>query len=315
MYRIPACTPPDSSLWCIQLVDLSSELEDQTVMNRPISSAAAFVLVILLPFAGAAFGQGGGFQQIQPVLVSEPLFAPSQQFPHGQHWIVTTKTHYAWAPVGYNPLNPPTVDLSDPSRVIAFIDTGIDLHHVEFGGPPGSSGSKIHIESTSFFEDGTPGIPPTICPCDSSIFSSQDPEDTMPLLPIGNGDPHGTLVAGIGASFVNGHGMAGMCWDCGLLVLRILAFSNQESCSGGTDTLCIQSIDTISDAIKYAAGWDFNTQSWLPQPRARIISMSNEVSSTTFTGLSCEPDFEDRHPIAQAIEQAYDRGCIIVAIA
>ncbi|MBX3324055.1 MAG: S8 family serine peptidase [Phycisphaeraceae bacterium] len=306
-YQISACTPPDSSLWCIQLADLSSKLEDQTVMRRKILAVMLLVFGSISVLVGGAFGQGGGFQQIQPVLVSEPLFAPSQQFPHGQHWIVTTKTHYAWALVGYNPLNPPTVDLTDPSRVIAFIDTGIDLHHVEFGGPPGSSVSKIHDESTSFFEDGSSGSPIT-CDCDTSLFDVSVPEDTGPNLLLA---PHGSLVAGIGAAYVNQTGMAGSCWDCSVLVICVFAGIYDESCQLTSHRyLCSQTPDTIADAIKYAAGWDFVTQAWLPEPRARIISMSNEVPASVFSGLSCTGN-----PIAAAIMDAYDRGCIIVAIA
>ncbi|MCL4222596.1 MAG: hypothetical protein KJZ65_14650 [Phycisphaerales bacterium] len=56
--------------------------------------------------------------------------------------------------MGYDQYRSPPADLNDPSRVIAMIDTGIDLNHVEFGGPPGVTGSKIHPQRGTFLPGG-----------------------------------------------------------------------------------------------------------------------------------------------------------------
>lgn len=258
---------------------------------------------------GGAFAQFGA---ITPVVPYDPLYEPSAQFPYGQHWIETTTVHFAWALVGHDQYGSPPVDLDDPSRVIAIIDTGIDLDHFEFGGAPGSPGSKIHPESRSFLEEGSPSGVSWWCDCDTSVFDGQFPEDLMPLL--AGIAPHGTFVAGIAAAYSNDQGMAGVCWDCGLLVLRVLAFSYAAPCDEDTPgtqwgTLCFQTGQSMSDAIRFAAGWDEATQQYLPQPRARIISISAEAQGG-YSGLGCAG-----HPIADAIDEAVMQGCIIVAIA
>lgn len=253
---------------------------------------------------GGAFAQ---FGSITPVTPYDPLYEPSAQFPYGQHWIETTKVNFAWALVGYDQYGSPPVDLGDPSRIIAIIDTGIDLDHVEFGGPPGTLGSKIHEDSRSFLQDGVAGIPPVICDCDTSQIPDF-PEDTVPLFPDA-GDPHGSFIAGIAAANSNGAGMAGVCWDCGLLVLRVLAFSTATCGTGSVGTYCPPTDQTLAAAIRFAAGWDDIGGEYLPEPRARIISMSSEYQGG-YTGLGCAG-----HIIADAIDEAVMQGCIIVAIA
>jgi subtilisin family serine protease len=279
----------------------------RSILMDPIMVGVLSVLV------GGAFGQSGGFGSIAPVSVHDPLYPPSAQFPNGQLWIPTTKVDYAWTLVGYDPDNPPQVDLTDPNRIIAIIDTGIDLDHIEFGGPPGAPGSKISTESTSFLEDGyTSGNPIIWCDCEVALFENQGPEDTMSLL-VSGADPHGTIVAGIAGAYTNDFGMAGVCWDCGLLIIRVLAFSEQDNCSAPNEshfgTLCQQSANTMAAAIRHAAGWDEDTGQYLPKPRARIISISAN-SQGGYAGLAC-----DGHIIADAIDEAYAQGCIIVSLA
>ncbi|KAA0213150.1 MAG: hypothetical protein DYG94_13105 [Leptolyngbya sp. PLA3] len=258
---------------------------------------------------GGAFAQ---FGEITPISPYDPLYAPSQDFPYGEHWIDTTKVNYAWALVGYDQYGSPPVDLNDPSRVIAIIDTGIDVDHFEFGGVPGTPESKIHPESMSFLQDGYSSGVLWWCDCDTSVFGEEYPEDSMSLLP--GVAPHGTFVARIAAAYSNDQGMAGVCWDCGLLVLRVLAFSYEAPCDEGQPgtqwgTLCAQSAQSMAAAIKFAAGWDESTDEYLPDPRARIISISAE-SQGGYTGLGCQG-----HIIADAIDEAVLQGCIIIAIA
>ncbi len=249
-------------------------------------------------FAGTSIAQSGGFSGISPVSVFDPLYGPTTDFPHGQHWIPTTKVDFAWALVGYDYYSPPPVDFNNPNTTIAIIDSGIDVDHIEFGGPPGTPGSKVNPESTSILEDLSDGSP--VCDCDVSLFADQPPEDVQGTLQ--GGVPHGTILSGIAAANVNGQGMAGVCWECDLLVIRVFAVAFSGSC-GVNATLCQQNEDTVAASIRYAAGW--NGTGYNTQPRARIISMS--IGDTEYDGIAC-----DGNTIADAIDEAYDQGCIIV---
>lgn len=81
---------------------------------------------------GGAFGQVG-YGEIEPYMdVDDEYFAPTPFAPHGQHWLITTGVVYAWRLVGYD--QPWAVDHNNPNRTIAFIDSGIDMDHPEFGG-------------------------------------------------------------------------------------------------------------------------------------------------------------------------------------
>ncbi|MCL4221411.1 MAG: S8/S53 family peptidase [Phycisphaerales bacterium] len=213
--------------------------------------------------------------------------------------------------MGYDQYGSPPVDLADPSRVIAIIDTGIDLDHLEFGGPAGTEGSKIHGDSRSFLQDGASSGVLWLCDCDTDLFAPQPPEDTAVLAGLA---PHGTFIAGMAAAYANGDGMAGICWDCGVLVLRVMSYSSADPCENERlgeqlGTACWQTAQTMSNAIKFAAGGDETIQQYLPQPRARIISISAE-SQGGYSGLGCAG-----HPIADAIDEAVMQGGIIVAIA
>ena len=255
---------------------------------------------------GGAFGQFGG---IDPVSVYDPLYGPSALSPYGQHWIATTKVNYAWAIVGYDPNNPPAVNLADPDSTIAIIDTGIDSNHPEFFGDE-EFPSKIHPDSRTFVEGGQSFPPIIACPCESENYSVEDLEDTLWLGVPGGTNPHGTISAGIAAAYAgNGEGIAGVCWECPLLVLRVSAFieNTQADCEEDLEG-CWYSEQSIADAIKYAAGWNPDDDTW-GSVRARVIS-------TAITTVSVYDDVCDTtNLIAQAVDEAYARGCVIVAIA
>ncbi|MBX3321749.1 MAG: S8 family serine peptidase [Phycisphaeraceae bacterium] len=275
---------------------------------------------------GGAFGQfgggPGGWGQIEPIEPYDPMFNPdwanasTNPFHRGQHWLMTTRVPHAWTMVGYDPNNPPEPNLTDPNRIIAFIDSGIDLDHIEFGGRPGTGGSRISAQSVSIFQENYPSGTQNVCNCDSAVMTPA-PEDTAPLI-IG-ATSHGTLVAGIAAAEPNGIGMVGTCWDCGILVIRVFAYSPDAPCGGGSiGTLCRQSELSIAASIRYAAGWDQSLNGglggYLEQPRARIISISDQ-SQGGFSGIGCTDNPAARPEIVAAIEEAYGQGCIIVVLA
>jgi subtilisin family serine protease len=135
----------------------------------------------------------------------------------------------------------------DASRVVvAVIDTGIDYTHPDLSG-------RVLVGYN--FKDG-----------------NDDIRDT---------DGHGTHVAGIlGAAGNNGYGIAGVCWDCKLLAVKVM------DGSGGTDFGAIA-------GIKYAT-----------DVGAKVINLS-------FTS-----DNPQRNPLFDlAIQYAVDHGALVVAAA
>ncbi|GAB4385085.1 MAG: hypothetical protein Kow0022_09690 [Phycisphaerales bacterium] len=120
------------------------------------------------PACGGAFGQIG-YAEIEPYMdVDDEYFAPTPFTPHGQHWLITTKMVYAWRLVGYD--QPWAVNHDNPNRTIAFIDSGIDMNHSEFGGY-GALPWKIHPASATFVEAGYPLIA-TVWLCTVHISST-----------------------------------------------------------------------------------------------------------------------------------------------
>ncbi|MBX3321562.1 MAG: S8 family serine peptidase [Phycisphaeraceae bacterium] len=283
---------------------------------RMISVAAVLFGWFLLP-VGVAFGQlGGGFGNIEPtLLVNDPLFQSSTLAPHGQHWLHSTKVTYAWTLVGYNTLDYPyAIDHNDPNTTIAIIDSGIDMNHPEFEG-------KIHPASATIVYGGLPLIE-GFCPCDPNDFDPPDPDngpvDVEDRVWMGGGTPHGTISAGlIGALTDNETGIAGVCWDCSLLIIRIMP-AQQSPCRG-----CRPSATSVAASIRYAAGWspgdsEGNTAEWGPV-RARVICTAFEgITGYNNTEQFCNEEVIDDVPVMNqvnvAIDQAYERGCIIIAI-
>ena len=254
------------------------------------------------------YGQTGGFGGITPILATDPLYGPSCFSPFGQHWTLTTRVNYAWRLVGYD--QPWSVDENDANRAIAIIDSGIAPLHPEFFGDT-IIPSKIHSESRSFFEGGD--SLDLFCDCrESSYEPLSNVEDTAWQF----GVSHGTILAGLAAAYGdNGVGVAGNCWDCSLLILRVLAIQTStydpEECAAALEG-CWYSEQTIADAINFAAGWipgldpDY-PNSWGPV-RARVIT-------TALTTPSIYDDVcDDGNLIAKAVDNAFNRGCVIIAI-
>ncbi|GAB4385646.1 MAG: hypothetical protein Kow0022_12370 [Phycisphaerales bacterium] len=258
----------------------------------------------------------GGYGGIEPILaLNDPYFAPSELSPHGEHWLITTNVVYAWTLVGYN--HPWEVDHTNPNRTIAIIDTGIDMDHPEFGGD-GVLPSKLHPASATIVEGGAP-VHPSLCPCIPSFYEPPDPEngptdveDTLWLASPGS-EPHGTIEAGLAGAYAqNGQGVAGVCWDCSLLVLRLATYSfpSGEPCHG-----CSASAQSVAACIRYSAGWNpgqsyDDDSEWSPV-RARVMSLATEgISGYNHDWQFCDPG----NVLNRAIDLAHARGCIIVAI-
>ncbi|MBX3324074.1 MAG: S8 family serine peptidase [Phycisphaeraceae bacterium] len=213
---------------------------------------------------------------------------------------------YAWTLVGYNTLDYPyAIDHNDPNTTIAIIDSGIDMNHPEFEG-------KIHPASATIVY-GSSDLHPIACPCDPSVFDPPDPEggptDVEDLLWVGGGTPHGTILAGlIGALTHNETGIAGVCWDCSLLIIRVTP-RLLDPCRG-----CMHTAASLATAIRYAAGWspgdlECTPATWGPV-RARVICTALE----SIDGYGSSEFCIQTNPLNIAIDQAYERGCIIIAI-
>ena len=257
---------------------------------------------------GGVYGQ---FSDITPmVYLDDPLFPPSDLSPYGQDWLHATKVTYAWTLVGYD--QPWAVDHDDPNRTIAFLDTGINKSHPEFGGD-GVLPSKIHEDSRTFVEGGANFGP--ICDCMPENYDVGGVEDSLGAF---GGNPHGTIVAGIAGAYAqNNEGIAGVCWDCSLLVLRLSVIQNAQTECGSNLESCSYSPQVVADAIRYAAGFDpgediDDPSSWGPI-RARVICTAIE-GNTIYDDL-CADISPVISPVGHAIDQAYSRGCVIIAIA
>ena len=273
------------------------------------SLALTVPVCICLGLVGGAYGQFGG---ITPAIPDDPLFPPSTLSPFGQESLWATEVTYAWSMVGYN--QPWTVDHNNRERTIAFIDTGIDTSHPEFGGD-GVLPSKIHPDSRSFVEGGADFGSQFICGCVPNHYSTADVEDNMWEH---NLNPHGTIVAGIAGAYAqNSEGIAGVCWDCSLLVLRVsVVIDPWPGCTRISEG-CSYSPKVVADAIRFAAGWDpgedVNDPTSWGAIRARTICTAIEGNSI-YDDL-CADATPVISPVGHAIDQAYSRGCVVVAIA
>jgi serine protease len=130
--------------------------------------------------------------------------------------------------------------------IVAVLDTGIVSAHPEFTGRLTSDGFDM-ISNPATARDGDGRDP--------------NPEDAGDLLTPQGSSFHGTHVAGtIGANGNNGAGVAGVDWNCKLMIVRVLG-------RGGG------SVDDIANGILYAARLT-NASGQLPAQRADVINMS-----------------------------------------
>ena len=133
----------------------------------------------------------------------------------------------------------------DSTIVVAVLDTGIDSTHPELAG--------------------------RVLPGYDFINNDSDPSDDH---------GHGTKSAGVAAAAAdNGIGIAGACWSCSILPVKVLNASNAGTFSA------------LANGI-----------TWSVDHGARVISMS--LSGTTASSIA-----------HAAVQYAYDRGAVLVAAA
>jgi subtilisin family serine protease len=143
------------------------------------------------------------------------------------------------------------VQTGKPEVIIAVLDTGVDDHH------PDLAGGKVLTALGRDF-----------------VNNDNDASDD-------NG--HGTWAAGIAAAGSNNAiGMAGVCWGCRILPVKVL-----DAAGKGT-------AESIAQGIQYAASQN-----------ARIINMSFSYKSECGCSLT----------MARAINFAYEKGSLLIAAA
>lgn len=126
--------------------------------------------------------------------------------------------------------------------------------------------------------------------------------------------PHGTIVAGIAGAYAqNAEGIAGVCWDCRLLVLRVATFhrNTRQDCTNS----CRATAGPVAASIHSAAGWNPEQSEdvdsgWNPV-RARVICTATDgIAKYNNANVFCD----DNNVLNRAIDKAHARGCIIIAI-
>jgi len=147
------------------------------------------------------------------VVPNDPYYTVSQQATYAAHGL-----EMAWA-----------IETGSPEMIIAVIDSGVDLDHVDLAGNL-SENSAEAVGSPSVDDDGN-GYVDDIYGW-NFVDNNGDVEDS--------GD-HGTRVAGIIAACGNNSvGMSGVCWQADLLPLKV------ASATGGI------TVDRVAAALRYA---------------------------------------------------------------
>jgi serine protease len=167
-----------------------------------------------------------------------------------------------------------SVTQGSANTIVAVIDTGIKASHPDFAAGRFVAGFDMISDPTTA-ADG-----------DGRDANPDDPGDGSALQP---SSYHGTHVAGtIGANTNNSLGVAGIDWNCKLMIVRVLG-------RGGG------SLDDIANGILFAARLT-NASGTLPAQRADIVNMSlgGPGASTVLTN---------------ACNAANTAGCLLVAAA
>ncbi len=249
---------------------------------------------------------GGGLGQTSPLVPNDEYYQPNATFPLGQYWIKLTRTDYAWALVGYT-LGQQYASTA-PNRTIAIIDTGTDPDHPDFIIHPAQIPPHVfHHGSRSFYE-GASSVGSPFCACDPNALPLNNIEDILWIaFGVPTLNPHGTIESGlVGAVADNSIGMAGICWDCSLLIERVLLSGDTGSCI----MACLNTDSNLADSFKYAAGFDLVSESYPdPSVRAKTILIASEGNYAQDQWCNAS------NPLKLAIEEAANRNCTIVTIA
>ncbi len=159
------------------------------------------------------------------------------------------------------------IETGSSAVVIAILDTGIDLVHPDMSGKIWINGGEV--PGNDIDDDGN-GFVDDVNGWDF-INEDADPQDD---------NSHGTHTSGIaGSASNNGEGIAGVCWGCSLMPVKVLG-------SDGIGTYA-----QISAGIEYAA-----------DNGADVINLS--LGSETYS-----------EPLENIIGYAHDNGCVIIGAA
>ena len=184
----------------IRFVDGTTESARRKLLSRymltPIESIKGMPQYLKVrPSAGAdvfAIGrrlvEGGGVKWAQPVWYekAEPLSTTPNDTYYGDAW------HH---PMIYSPEAWDTTT-GDPRSVVAIVDCGTDTQHPDL---------TAHILMGNSFAANEPYVDPALGGTNMTAYSRA----------------HGTAVAGVAvANGNNGFGVAGVCWNCGLLPVK-----------------------------------------------------------------------------------------------
>ncbi|MBI4214429.1 S8 family serine peptidase [archaeon] len=231
-----------------------------TVAQDPLANAYELKLGLGADVLAAvnAYSKKKGVVYAEPDYLYEATVQPNDpQF--GSQWAFASNpliTREGW-----------DIETGDPSVIIAILDTGIDYNHPDlaqniYNNPAEVQGNGVDDDSNNYTDD--------YFGWNFAYGNSNTLDD--------NG--HGTAVAGIAAAVSNnGVGVAGTCWRCKLMPVKVL-----NSAGSGYSS-------RIAQGVIYSV-----------DKGARVISMSLSSHYSSFT-------------LQSAIDYAVQRGRFVVAAA
>lgn len=172
-----------------------------------------------IPAVLAALKANPAVEFAEPDYIARPALAPNDPLYADQWGLDAIGAESAW-----------DVATGDASAIIAILDSGIDLTHEDLSGqlwtnPGETAGNGIDDDSNGLVDD-VHGW--------NFLADSGDVTDD-------NG--HGSQVAGVaGAASNNGLGVAGVCWDCRLMAVKVMQASG------------VVNYSDIAAGVAYAAG-------------------------------------------------------------
>src|SRR5437667_293739 len=189
------------------------------------------------------------------------------------------------------------VSASDPSTVVAVIDSGVLPGHEDIAGRvvTGNPAGYDFISNATIANDGDGR---DANPADPGSWVSSAEAGTPPFAQCAQEDSiwHGTLVAGIiGATPNNAKGIAGIGWNARLLPVRAFGKGSLK-CSTG-------SLEDVGDAIAWSIGHALLTGEPINPNPARVINMSFGFPIACDVGTQTDVDL------------AYKRRTVLVASA
>lgn len=246
-------------------------LQRYLVLSYPGQLNLATIELVLTFNPNVLFVGRNDRAELSVVIPNEPLFPATDVYgnslPPGQHQWGSHALHL-----------PEAWEHTTGHGYVAVIDTGIDVDHPDLRA----------FDSSGKFLGGNfrPHLSFDFGYDDTSVDEGEDQKEHKAL-----GAGHGTHVAGIvAASTDNDHGVAGVCWDCSLIVSKVSRNSSSES---NQEILTDDWVAGIHGSIERGA---------------QVLNMSLGLREDPCTVNSLDP-------LCQAIQLATDRDLVIVAAA